>query len=487
MPLRKHVSSKQTSESDTDDEGSDLEEVIHTKHAQSYKSSSKRHIAAKHIPVESDSEESSDPEEVAAKKKHIHTKHAPGRERKKAKKVLPLSDEDSDTLVESETDDESSESEEVAASKCTKNKHRTSNKHAPIRKTKRIAKPAPPSESESDSSQEESDTEEEEGSESEEVVAPQPSRNKKKAPAKHTSSKKKASTKKTRRVAKPLSPPSSESDSTEEESEESEEESEEDSSEDEEVTAGKEPRRDLETIQMDGYRDDDWSVYEDGMICFMKAKGNSSRKIAQELEREVSEVQIRIQEIMELAEEGGLTIERLGEIYTQDVKKNMKKRKEDAKPKHQAYAETVIDDSDEEPKTKGRGKEKAKVDDTNSNHGKGPSSVHSSSSSESLLSYGTFPPIVVPARERLDMMHTLSRLYPNQKVFYPDSNFSVQDCHALAIAEARYRGQQYSYIQSGFANLTGRYLDTEVLKAKLAQGINPYDQTYVNWGGYRQY
>lgn len=72
-----------------------------------------------------------------------------------------------------------------------------------------------------------------------------------------------------------MSPPSSESDSTEEESEESEEESEEDSSEDEEVTAGKEPRRDLETIQMDGYRDDDWSVYEDGMICFMKAKGNS--------------------------------------------------------------------------------------------------------------------------------------------------------------------------------------------------------------------
>ncbi|KAF3056533.1 hypothetical protein GL218_06535 [Daldinia childiae] len=182
---------------------------------------------------------------------------------------------------------------------------------------------------------------------------------------------------------------------------------------------------------------------------------------------------------MELAEEGGLTIERLGEIYTQDVKKNMKKRKEDAKSKHQAYAETVVDDSDDvEHKTNGKDK------------GKGSGSVHSSSSSsssESDLSYATFPPIVVPARDRPDMMHTLSRLYPNQKVFYPDSNFSVQDCRALAIAEARYRGQQYGCIQNEFANLTGRYLDTEVLRAKLAQGINPYDETYINWGGYRHY
>ncbi|KAI1661144.1 hypothetical protein F4813DRAFT_346604 [Daldinia decipiens] len=324
--------------------------------------------------------------------------------------LLP-SDEDSDTLVESSTDGESSESD---------------------------------------------------------FVAPKPSRNKKKAPTKYTSSKRKASTKNTRRAAKSVSPPSSESDSTEEESEEAEE----DSSNAEEVPAKKEPRRNLETIQMDGYRDDGWSIHEDGTICFMKAKGSSSRKIAQELEREVSEVQIRIQEIMELAEEGGLTIESLGEIYAQDVKKKMKKRKEDSRPKHQAYAETVIDDSDEEPKIKSKDK--------------GPSSIYSSSSIESILSYATFPPIVVPARDRPDMMHTLSRLYPDQKVFYPDSNFSVQDCRALAVAEARYRGQQYAYIQSEFANLTGQCLDTEVLKAKLAQSINPYDHTYVNWGGYRQ-
>ncbi|KAI1801383.1 hypothetical protein F4811DRAFT_574193 [Daldinia bambusicola] len=499
----------------------DSDKVIHKKPAKSYKTSSKKHIPIRYVS-ESDSDESSESTEVVVPKhskgkRHASAKHVQSRKAaKKTAKPAPCLMSDS---YSSEEEAEDSDSKETVMPKRIKNKKRATVKHTSASKVaKKPTKLPPPLESKSDSS----DAGEDDESEPEEVTIPPPSRRRKQA-----------TTMEVKKTSKPSTPPSSDSGSSEKESEEqSDEGSEEDINSKGSSSGngnfsikndtGKRNRRNLATIEMDGYRDKDWDVEEDKLICQMKERGESSRKIARLIKREVKDVQARVQEITELAEEGGLTLQRLGELCRMDQMKG----KCGSKPKRQACSDTATNDSGGRVfKSKDSGKGMSKASDTTSSRGttssrsttstnssrsKGdkpsnsaksksssvkswlnsiasssskPSSLSSSSSIASAYTYGTLPPVSVPAEDRLDIHSTLARAYPNQRAFYPDGVFSVQDCHALAIAEARYRGQQYARIRAEFASLTGRYLDTEVIKAKLAQGIDPRNSAYVNYSG----
>ncbi|KAI1801381.1 hypothetical protein F4811DRAFT_534646 [Daldinia bambusicola] len=150
-----------------------------------------------------------------------------------------------------------------------------------------------------------------------------------------------------------------------------------------------------------------------------------------------------------------------------------------------------------QPKGNGQGMESCKAGSTTKSVANSASSVASYQSSTyapSVSSYssvpsisgatiGTLPPVSVPAGDQIDVLRTLSRIYPDKKIFYPDGAFSAQECHALAVVEARYRGQRLSYIQADFERLTGRKVDLEVLRTKLAQGVEPYGSVATNWGG----
>ncbi|KAI1473587.1 hypothetical protein F4774DRAFT_41876 [Daldinia eschscholtzii] len=531
LPAKKHPLSREVSGSDADDDDSDSEEVPEKKHAQGKKQPSTKRIAPSHQTSESESEEDSEDEEVAPRRRATIQKQ---KQRQETADVSDSSDGDSGTLVDSETDEESSESEEEVV---VPNRSRDK-KSAPIRRQVRSKKASnaaehSPSESESDSTEEsdadaeveasdssesESDTggeeseeepdeesEEESEEDSEESAKETEEQARKKSEEKSNTSEKgsdkEVAVTKTQASAKQLtkavSPPESDSDSSE-----SEPDSKAGSSRPKETAAAAQPSKVQEDIRMRKYRVRNWGIHEDGPLCYMKAKGCLSQQIAQKLKRDKKEVQVRIQEIMELAEENGSTINHLGEVFGAFIINEMKKDKEAQKPKpqpkHPALVESVANDSsDEEPKEKGKGKQNSKtssttkspIDSASSASSYKPANCSSSSSSTascpsiSGATTATLPPVCVPEPDRIDLLRALSRIYPNKKIFYPDSTFGTQECHALAVCEACYRGQRLNSIHSDFEKLTGRRVDIEVLKAKLAQATDPYDGVAVNWGG----
>ncbi|KAI1377242.1 hypothetical protein F4677DRAFT_444467 [Hypoxylon crocopeplum] len=56
-------------------------------------------------------------------------------------------------------------------------------------------------------------------------------------------------------------------------------------------------------------------------------------------------------------------------------------------------------------------------------------------------------------------------------VIESDDVWSPEDCYILTVLEARYNETKWQNIQANFANLTGRNIDAEVLKAKFSEAI----------------
>ncbi|KAI8960109.1 hypothetical protein F5Y11DRAFT_349866 [Daldinia sp. FL1419] len=238
-------------------------------------------------------------------------------------------------------------------------------------------------------------------------------------------------------------------------------ESEAESSDSNDAVLGERFGRSIERIELPKYRDPAWSVCEDQMICFLKYKGHSSQEIADKLS-------------------GGATIEFLGEVYQRDLlhqaeESPIRAKESSAKPDDKKFINSKSIQSwiDSVPSEKQTGKSPEKQSAKQS-------SKHSTSSSWGTTTASTTESTRSTASSkeiRMDAIRALSRMYPDQKVFRPDAMFDMQDCQALAVAEARYRGFELSIIQAQFTDLTGREVDKEVLQAKLTQGVHPKDST----------
>ncbi|KAK6954682.1 hypothetical protein Daesc_004650 [Daldinia eschscholtzii] len=524
-------------ESDTNEDSSQPEEASKKrtqskKHVQSKKRSSTKQVVSTRQTPDSDTDESPEAEVVAPVKKQ-----------KKAVKDCSSSSSNSDTLVESDTveessdslessesseddsdsteelssDDESSESEEEVIPQRTRNKTPTYAKGpAPGKKAREAVKSISSSESRPSSTENESDADAEDSSSEEEVVA-KPTQNKKAAnkkiakpappsesednssedePEEVSDAKEESSheevivTKKQAPARKPIKavapPPESSSDSSD--SSEVDSDTEKDNSHSDATAIKAQPQQSSEDIRMERYRDSEWGIHEDGMICYMKSEGCYSQLIAEKIKRGKKEVQARIQEITELAEEGGTTIQHLGKVFGDYIKSEIKKDKEarkinpQSKPRPNYQAESRGKGNAKEPSQMPAAEAKPRHNKPIESRAK-PDSSSSPTPSTSGATTSTSPPASVSKEDRIDVLRTPPRAFPNRKVFYPDGTFNVHDCHALAVAEARFRDQNCRRIQAEFYNLTGKYLDINVLEAKLAQATEPYDKVTTNWGG----
>ncbi|KAI1469789.1 FMN-dependent dehydrogenase-domain-containing protein [Daldinia caldariorum] len=366
---------------------------------------------------QSDSEESSEAEEGVFHKRHASAK------KNKAVIVCSSSDEDSDTLIESDIAEDSSEDSESSDSGSTQNKKLAA---------KEVAQPVTPPQSEAYSSEEEADDTpitSDENSDEEVIIA-----------------KKQAS------VQTPVNtvPPPLESDSDCSDSDASREESDSEkrSPGSEETAIKARPQKSLENIRMSKYIDAEWGIREDGIICFMKSHGKPFQQIADRIQRAKKDVQARIQEIMELAQKSGTTIEFLGEEFGHFIKADLRKKRETVQINQQSPPDR-----------------QAPMKSTINRPG---------GSSRSSPTPSAAPP--------KDINHTaIPHGYPRKNIFYPDGIFNVNECHVLAVVEARFRGRSIGRVQAEFHNLTGRYLEVDVLKAKLAQATDPDDDVTMNW------
>ncbi|KAI1469788.1 uncharacterized protein F4812DRAFT_457190 [Daldinia caldariorum] len=306
---------------------------------------SKKHIVLAHQASECESETSEDKEEIAPRKR------APVKKRKKRTVNVSASSssEDSNTLVGSDADEESSESEESVFPKRGRAVTCTSIEQASAKQiAKNAVKPAPLPESDSDSTEEESNIDEE-GSESEEEI-------------------------RARDARKPVSS-ASKSDSSEDESaEESKGESEaeadasEESFDEDAAVVRKQAPTESDSDEGSSHSGASAAVTAEptkvSENILMKNTEFATRasmrmvQIAQKLKRNKKEVQIRIQEISELAEENGSTINTLGKIFGDHIKDDIRKNKDPPKPQlkhphHGRVAPAINGPSDKQPNGKG--------------------------------------------------------------------------------------------------------------------------------------
>ncbi|KAI1414526.1 hypothetical protein F5Y13DRAFT_197513 [Hypoxylon sp. FL1857] len=254
--------------------------------------------------------------------------------------------------------------------------------------------------------------------------------------------------------------------------------------------------------------DDSWNSDEDGMLCLMHQKGCNWVDIASTLERRKGETRKRYKYLSAMAEEGGLSVEILANLYEEDLKreekyKSLKRSTSNAshkskapkspgvtKGKGEGKGKKMANNDNNNTRTSGKhassskdkGKDKDKDKKKQHKHTIPLSSSSSSSSSSSNDATGAPSPSPSPSSSSnnnsnananprfFDFVDSLCRQYPDRKKLTADEFYSERDVKALSVLEARYRTDKWLYIAADFTNVTGRIVDPELLKYKFESG-----------------
>ncbi|KAI0157883.1 hypothetical protein GGR52DRAFT_179976 [Hypoxylon sp. FL1284] len=116
------------------------------------------------------------------------------------------------------------------------------------------------------------------------------------------------------------------------------------------------------------------------------------------------------------------------------------------------------------------------VQDSPSSSSEPSSSESSSSDSDSSGSDSSSDSseVAVGGYVNLELLATMSTMYPDQKPVRADRLMSPAECHALSVIEARYRANKWLQLQCDFANLTGnRMVDPMILRRKFEELNGP--------------
>ncbi|KAI6084789.1 hypothetical protein F4821DRAFT_166939 [Hypoxylon rubiginosum] len=189
-----------------------------------------------------------------------------------------------------------------------------------------------------------------------------------------------------------------------------------------------------------------WSTNEDTVLFHSRNHGQSWSEIDVTLRRGVEQLKMRYKRVAEhvqaRAAEGDKKSKKMAKAIDED---DLKDHDSKAKAKHTAGKNSAA-------KGKGSNDKKAKARATAS----------ASASSNTALPVG-YPIADGPNRP---LLKQLSASYRDKKFLTADKHFSVADCEALAVAEARVRTDYWLFIQAEFALMTGRVVSDEILKYK---------------------
>ncbi|OTB06188.1 hypothetical protein M426DRAFT_119583 [Hypoxylon sp. CI-4A] len=195
-----------------------------------------------------------------------------------------------------------------------------------------------------------------------------------------------------------------------------------------------------------------WTDEEDALMCIMMHRGMSWADMEKAIGRSQTEIKAHYVDFKALVQDQqGFNIHRamgyIESLFSPELEKKIKDALGDNKADAQASTSS-------EPKPAPTGK---------------PESGNKDEGKEKASEYKKDPKSAKNVEEP-DYVEILHHQFPG-KDLKPDDWFTERDCQALSAIEARYRANKWLHIEADFVNLTGRYINSEIIRAKFEKDV----------------